>query len=437
MDRNIVCSVACAILLVSFTFFCPEFILEPFQTYEVAKGNAYIIIILSARENFERRLFLREFWVSLLQNHDIDYYFIVGDKSCPYPMADRKDPFSCQFWNVSANLKLNQSISSSMILNSSEMYTINQGFDFKLYFTCNVNMLADWCVVKMLHRAKSIRVLPLSNMPSNAIEDIIVRELAQLHLQFGNERILVEGGLFQIAPGISSWDQSSPFMSILQIDIADFENHVNTQNERLSNWKNHLELVSQKLSEESAKFKDILFVDLIDTYRNLPQKILKSFSWISDNKDFAYLLKTDDDCMINFPLGLELLEEVLQQDTSSKIWFGSFRKLWRVDIAGKWAERQYRSLVYPPFACGSGSILSWKLVQWISNNSEILHSYQGEDTSLGIWLSAIRPNFIHNDLWSCDETCEFESISRSQMSVEDMKSSWKMFQQCGSICECS
>ncbi|KAG1685091.1 UDP-GalNAc:beta-1,3-N-acetylgalactosaminyltransferase 2 [Nymphon striatum] len=407
MDRNIVCSVACAILLVSFTFFCPEFILEPFQTYEVAKGNAYIIIILSARENFERRLFLREFWVSLLQNHDIDYYFIVGDKSCPYPMADRKDPFSCQFWNVSANLKLNQSISSSMILNSSEMYTINQGFDFKT---------------------------KLGQAFLNHENDCL--EINGYCMDFEG-RILVEGGLFQIAPGISSWDQSSPFMSILQIDIADFENHVNTQNERLSNWKNHLELVSQKLSEESAKFKDILFVDLIDTYRNLPQKILKSFSWISDNKDFAYLLKTDDDCMINFPLGLELLEEVLQQDTSSKIWFGSFRKLWRVDIAGKWAERQYRSLVYPPFACGSGSILSWKLVQWISNNSEILHSYQGEDTSLGIWLSAIRPNFIHNDLWSCDETCEFESISRSQMSVEDMKSSWKMFQQCGSICECS
>lgn len=56
---------------------------------------------------------------------------------------------------------------------------------------------------------------------------------------------------------------------------------------------------------------------------------------------------------------------------------------------GKWAEPSYESITYPPFACGSGYVITRPVVDWIVRNSNDLKVYQGEDTSMGIWLAAI------------------------------------------------
>ena len=54
----------------------------------------------------------------------------------------------------------------------------------------------------------------------------------------------------------------------------------------------------------------------------------------------------------------------------------SFRLNWPLDNFGKWAENEFTSSIYPAFACGSGNLLSRKLVDWIAMNSEHLHFYQ-------------------------------------------------------------
>lgn len=73
----------------------------------------------------------------------------------------------------------------------------------------------------------------------------------------------------------------------------------------------------------------------------------------------------------------------------------SFRKNWQVNLFGKWAESNYQSIVYPPFACGTGYILSSDLVDWLCKNLNSLFRYQGEDVSMGIWLASILPNYEH------------------------------------------
>ena len=83
--------------------------------------------------------------------------------------------------------------------------------------------------------------------------------------------------------------------------------------------------------------------------------------------------------------------------------------MWSTDRWGKWAENHYESPLYPPFACGSGYVLSFDLIQWIASNINHLHRFQvridfklffrinnliilkGEDVSLGIWMSALNP----------------------------------------------
>lgn len=111
-----------------------------------------------------------------------------------------------------------------------------------------------------------------------------------------------------------------------------------------------------------------------------------------------------------------------------------FRSDWPVERVGKWRELDFTSPVYPSFACGAGNVLSADLVRWLALNAGHLKPYQvyfyyrlnqswsiikpnffqilnfeqfnfqGEDVSMGIWLSAVGPVFdnvsvLHRQLW--------------------------------------
>ena len=40
-----------------------------------------------------------------------------------------------------------------------------------------------------------------------------------------------------------------------------------------------MKLLKDKLMKESEEKKDILFLDVVDVYRNLPRKLLNFFRW--------------------------------------------------------------------------------------------------------------------------------------------------------------
>lgn len=74
-----------------------------------------------------------------------------------------------------------------------------------------------------------------------------------------------------------------------------------------------------------------------------------------------------------------------------------------MDFYGKWAENEYHSVSYPPFACGSGYVISRPVAKWIASNAQFLHPFQGEDVSLGIWLASLGPSIrIQEDLFQCE-----------------------------------
>lgn len=72
----------------------------------------------------------------------------------------------------------------------------------------------------------------------------------------------------------------------------------------------------------------------------------------------------------------------------------SFRKQWPINYYGKWMENVWTLPWYPSFACGSGYILTNDLIKWLAINHDTLYAYQGEDVSMGIWMTAINPNKI-------------------------------------------
>jgi beta-1,3-N-acetylgalactosaminyltransferase 2 len=77
--------------------------------------------------------------------------------------------------------------------------------------------------------------------------------------------------------------------------------------------------------------------------------------------------------------------------------------MWVVNLFGKWKERDYDSATYPPFACGSGYVIGKALVDTLVRNRGSLVPFQGEDVSMGIWLSPFHHKRFQDDRWLCSK----------------------------------
>ncbi|KAM9702473.1 UDP-GalNAc:beta-1,3-N-acetylgalactosaminyltransferase 2 isoform 1-T1 [Dama dama] len=188
------------------------------------------------------------------------------------------------------------------------------------------------------------------------------------------------------------------------------------------------------LKEESSLYDDIVFVDVVDTYRNVPAKLLNFYRWTVETTSFDLLLKTDDDCYIDLEAVFNRI--ALKNLDGPNFWWGNFRLNWAVDRTGKWQELEYPSPAYPAFACGSGYVISRDIVHWLAGNSGRLKTYQGEDVSMGIWMAAIGPKRYQDSLWLCEKTCEPGMLSSPQYSPQELTQLWRLKELCGDPCRC-
>lgn len=204
-----------------------------------------------------------------------------------------------------------------------------------------------------------------------------------------------------------------------------------------SDWQKSQQSITAAVQKEADTWKDVFLADVVDVYRNIPQKLLYFYMWLSDNQEFSYVLKTDDDCIVDISAVLRELSENAHFSSTSMWWWSRFRHQWPVNYFGKWADFDYKSPVYPSFPCGAGYVLSNKLVHWLSKNSPYLHTYQGEDVSMGIWLAAINPVYIEDYRWQCDFFCNVSSFNRAQLTADDMHDVWSKYTKCGDLCTCN
>uniref|UniRef100_T1ELF6 UDP-GalNAc:beta-1,3-N-acetylgalactosaminyltransferase 2 n=2 Tax=Helobdella robusta TaxID=6412 RepID=T1ELF6_HELRO len=190
-------------------------------------------------------------------------------------------------------------------------------------------------------------------------------------------------------------------------------------------------LLTSKLHQEFEKNGDMLFVDVVDVYRHLPLKFLSFAQWTINNVKFEFLLKTDDDCYLDVEKILRKLNEL---NINQSLLFGRFRHNWPVERWGRWAEHSYTSATYPRFPCGSGYVLSSDLVHWMATNYEYLKAYQGEDVSIGIWLSAVNHVVVDEPLWQCENECLSDMYSMPDLQTEQLHKHWENKINCGDPC---
>jgi len=143
------------------------------------------------------------------------------------------------------------------------------------------------------------------------------------------------------------------------------------------------------LTAQLSKEPNVIVVDLIDVYRHLAEKLKLAYAWIVEHTNAKYVLKMDDDSFARVDSAQHWLAN-RANPPKYEIIAGAFSR-GSPSRSGKWAEIKYRPSTYPPWPSGAGHIVSRPVIEYMHKNLDTWVSYQGEDTSMGIWMEKVRP----------------------------------------------
>jgi Galactosyltransferase len=172
----------------------------------------------------------------------------------------------------------------------------------------------------------------------------------------------------------------------------------------------------QFLLDEQGTHRDLLDTRHPESYRSLPHKLRYAIRWViftcqNNNIEVNWILKVDDDMYVRNK-NLSTLFSLLNPQTSTVL--GQIQRNLPVQRHGKWAEDvtyYQKHPIYPPWPLGScGYVMSRAVANIIAQRYDhdlqrietkdrskiFLRTYQGEDTSLGIWLAQSNVNWINS-----------------------------------------
>ncbi|XP_056407377.1 LOW QUALITY PROTEIN: UDP-GalNAc:beta-1,3-N-acetylgalactosaminyltransferase 2 [Hyla sarda] len=435
-----------------------------------------VIGVLSARQHRALRDTIRDSWLQALPPARRPLLrFIVGSEACPVPPEDREDLYSCRLLNITSPL-IHREIEAFTGPEPPRSSPHRQlSVTFRVLHPIIVTRLGAWC--PGLTRNLSVRLYQAEHEEALCGARLTPKSHGAPLTQAGlcykpvEQFILPEGFHGTVrwdshdAEGLAMWGVHRVTLNdgggVLQVTVADegllpydfsqgpegiaggftymvhdgelLLQRLSSRPLRFAQHRAALEEEEAELLAESHAHNDMVFVNVVDTYRNVPRKLLLFYRWLEAAANFDFLLKTDDDCFIHLDNVLRALEKV----RGPNAWWGNFRLNWAVDRTGKWQELEYMSPAYPAFACGSGYVISRDIVQWLAANADRLKTYQGEDVSMGIWMSAIGPRRYQDDGWLCEKSCDRTMLSAPQFSAQELSELWRQKQQCGNPCECS
>ncbi|XP_052771348.1 UDP-GalNAc:beta-1,3-N-acetylgalactosaminyltransferase 2-like isoform X1 [Mya arenaria] len=470
MDRNVLNGISFVALLTALILYNWR------ANVGVRSTKSLVIGIMSARNHFEQREAARKTWLtSRIKNETLlerfSVKFIIGDTGCNVHPQNRKDMYSC-----SRMLFEERNQYSDLLL-----LTTTPSFGGEIGYTWNISFNVHHpVIVKRLGIHRS--VIPATESVTVCLYDYFREEIVSsatftstdsgilassywyhsiepmlLPKDFqGSLKILGKFDIPQMQGNETSINNSAGTVTVSYLDLNGFKvdslpslvlpswimtiSEIDAFKSRLLNQDQLDKIqiakekeIKEKLDLEAASNKDIVFVNSIDVYRNLPEKVLQFHKWVHWQEPAAFIMKTDDDCFVDVEAIMGMLDHLKRNEN---IWLGNFRHDWYVERYGKWAEPVYRSLEYPAFACGSGNIVSQDISAWLGGNMDYLHRYQGEDTSMGIWLSAIGPKYHMDTRFMCDKTCRSDAFVIPELTPEEITNFWNNKQSCQNICGC-
>ena len=133
--------------------------------------------------------------------------------------------------------------------------------------------------------------------------------------------------------------------------------------------------MEEELDFESQLNGDVVRGNFIEDYHNLTLKSLLALKWaITYCPRIKYLVKSDDDMVINIPHLYNLLRDVNHE----RFIMGPYNGRSKVDRLFKWSisVSEYPFYYYPPYEAGSAYVISGSLLSTLFNTSEYVpHIY--------------------------------------------------------------
>ena len=184
----------------------------------------------------------------------------------------------------------------------------------------------------------------------------------------------------------------------------------------------------------------VLFPHLKDTYSSLSHKLLSTLKWFSHKIEFNYLVKVDDDSFLRVDLLFdELLERTVSKTDPKPLYLGFFDGRAHVKRSGHWSEQNWILCDrYLPYALGGGYVISEELVDFVAENARLLQLFVSEDVSLGVWLSPLNINRIHDirfDTEYMSRGCLNRHIITHKQSPKQLNILYKNLQTFGKLCK--
>nr|XP_039249293.1 UDP-GalNAc:beta-1,3-N-acetylgalactosaminyltransferase 2-like [Styela clava] len=452
--------------------------------------------ILSARENFVQRDTIRSTWLSIVSNtelfNDIFVKFILANQDCNIPVEYRNDAYTCEEARKSLPEQkgpidiLHYAFVDNKNVESYSADFVTVGYDFVVAF----DVILSGITISITNGQNV--VVQLWNLAADSLvveaRDPHRDNTSNIYIYGFHPHLLPKGFLGSLVVvcdrqkscvGVKSWFQKHSFHPAIKIspiiryslkkgdfpihilpvtlenmilpasliiefaDITQLRKYVQNGEYAYSEKQQHIFETDKKIKQEIQEHDDILIVsdidgaDIKETYRNVPRKLVSFHQYVARSLNADFIMKTDDDSYVDIEKIYKLVKQIEEEPRYGLgIWLGNFRRDWIVDRWGKWAEYQYTASVYPAYACGAGNIISSNISKYLAINSRNLKFYQGEDVSMGIWMSALDVEYIQNDQWLCDDSCFPNMMVSTQHTTYDLKRFWENKNKCGNPCEC-
>lgn len=114
-----------------------------------------LIIVLSHRDNFDRRQAIRETWMSRINKSNVKVAFVVGDKACDIQASDLLDPYSCDPLPLNTN-----QIEKELVYKASNLVTRNDPYD-SIQHGFSFQVILKSCIDAMIQ----LVTLPFDRLP--------------------------------------------------------------------------------------------------------------------------------------------------------------------------------------------------------------------------------------------------------------------------------
>ena len=141
---------------------------------------------------------------------------------------------------------------------------------------------------------------------------------------------------------------------------------------------------SDLLQTENNIYDDIIRADYYEHYWNQSLKIQMAFEWAARYCNFLFLLKTDDDVLVN----TKDLIKFLQRKTTPKrgLFMGRLHHNPKVRREGKWnvSCEEYNHTHYPDFCSGAGFVMSYDVIECLVPLFDVMKPYRMDDVYVGM-----------------------------------------------------